>query len=468
MMKRRLTVVLLAGAFGCGGGAESSSSGVGTTSSSETSTTSGMSSSSTAATPSTSSSTGAPDGGSSSTGSEQGIDFEPAPSVIRVHVAWAEGSGYTLGAVKRESSGTEALLRRAQQGDSLGSFIGIVSDPISGEELLQQTIGIGVSYRELTRSITFRFPAFNQPATFTLLAPDPQTGESVEVLSETIDPQTLPSVEPQAVSVTELRAARRDSALRVNIYAEGYLEGSESRFLESAQAVVDVLESNAFPGVDHLEFHAVFAPSAQPLGVATDLGEPIPVWDSFLTLYHPYWSSFSRWFHVMYPTDEERFRDALAQAPYDYPFIVTDSAEYWGTGNYNAYTVVPSDVDAFDYLVLHELGHYFGLNEEYSTQDTELLFAPAVQEPWSQNMTFQQEAEAIKWHAHIDDGTPIPTSSAQWPRAGIGAYFGGYAGEDSRSLIPVPDGVCTMSSGLEFCDVCRSAMADKLEADLAP
>jgi len=169
-----------------------------------------------------------------------------------------------------------------------------------------------------------------------------------------------------------------------------------------------------------------------------------------------------------YPTDEERFRDALAQAPYDYPFVVTDSGEFWGTGNYNAYTVVPSDVDAFDYLILHEFGHYFGLNEEYSSQDTELLFASGVAEPWSQNMTFQQGVADIKWNAHIADGVPIPTPSAQWPLLGIGAYAGGYAGEDARSLIPVPDGVCTMSSGIEFCDVCRAAMLDKLEADLAP
>jgi hypothetical protein len=414
---------------------------------------------------STSTGTSSPEEPSSSTASV-GFALEPSPSVIRVQVGWSEASGYTLGPVKRESSGTEALLRRAQQTDPLGSFIGIITDPVTGEEVLQQTIGIGVSYRELTRSLTFRFPGFNQPATFTLLAPDPQTGEAVEVLSDVIDPQTLPSVEAQAVEVTPLRAATQVPALRVPIYAEGYLDGSQERFLESAAAVVDVLEDSAFPGFAHLEFEAVFAPSAQPLGVAEDLGFPIPVRDSFLTLYHPYWSSFSRWFHVMYPTDEERFRDALAQAPYDYPFIVTDSAEYWGTGNYNAYTVVPSDIDAFDYLVLHELGHYFGLNEEYSTQDTELLFAPGVHEPWSQNMTFQTEAHSIKWNAQIAEGVPIPTPGGQWPAAGIGAYMGGYAGEDDRSLIPVPDGVCMMSSGVEFCGVCRAAMIDKLEADL--
>lgn len=405
--------------------------------------------------------------GSSSTGSP-GFELEAAPAVVRVQVSWSPNGGYSLGPVKRERSGTPALLRRAQQLDPLGSFVGVISDPTTGAELLQQTIGTGVSYRALTGSLTFRYPAFTRAATFTLFAPDPETGEPTEVLSETIDPVLAADVPMQAVEITTVRAATLEPSLAVTIYAEGYLEGSEASFLESAEALVAVLEDNAFPGFEHMEFNAVFASSAQPLGVAENLGFPVPVRDSFLTLYHPYWSTFSRWFHVMYPTHEERFRDALAQAPYDYPFILTDSGEFWGTGNYNAYTVVPSNIDSFEYLVLHEFGHYFGLNEEYSSQDTELLFAADVSEPWSQNMTFQMAAEDIKWNPFFARGVSIPTPAAQWPRVGIGAYVGGYAGEDSRSLIPVPDGVCTMSSGVEFCDVCSAAMREKLEADLAP
>ena len=397
-----------------------------------------------------------------------GFELEPSPNVIRVQVSWSPDDGYALGPVKRELSGTAALLRRAQQVDPLGSFVGVVSDPATGEEILQQTIGIGVSYRELTKSLTFRFPAFTRTATFTLFAPDPETGEPTEVLTETIEPDSVSMVLPQDVRVTTIREATAQPALAVTVYAEGYLEGTEEYFLESAQTLVDVLENNEFPGIEHMEFTAVFAPSTQPLGSATDLGFPVPVWDSFLTLYYPYWSSFSRWHHVMYPTDEERFRDALAQAPYDYPFILTDSSRFWGAANYNAYTVVPAGTSSFTGLVLHEFGHYFGLHEEYSSQDTELLFAPSVSEPWSPNMTFQTDVTEIKWASHIDGEVPIPTPSAQWPSVGIGAYAGGYAGEDSRSLIPVPDGQCMMSVGSDFCDVCSAAMHDKIEADLAP
>lgn len=464
---RNASVLLLVVAVACG--TDSADPAVGSSGTTSSAAPMSSSSSSSADPATTGSATAASSGeeATSSTGTAS-FELEASPNVIRVQVSWSPREGYALGPVKRELSGTPALARRAQQVDALGSFVGVISDPTTGEEVLQQSIGTGVSYRELTGSLTFRFPAFSQQATFTLFAPDPETGEPTEVLSQSIEPDSIGEVAPQAVQVTTLRSASLEPVLAVTIYAEGYLEGSEASFLESAEALLDVLENNAFPGLEFMEFNAVFAPSAQPLGVAMDLGYPVPIWDSFLTLYHPYWSSFSRWFHVMYPTDEERFRDALAQAPYDYPFILTDSSEFWGTGNYNAYTVVPANIDEFEYLVLHEFGHYFGLNEEYSGQGTELLFADGVSEPWSQNMTFQLAATDIKWNSLIGDGVPIPTPGAQWPRLGIGAYAGGYAGEDARSLIPVPDGVCTMSSGVEFCDVCAAAMRDKLEADLAP
>lgn len=392
---------------------------------------------------------------------------DPA-DVIRIHVDWSDANGYTLATPRRERSGTEALHRRARNVDELGSFFGILTDPQSGEALFQQAIGTGVSYRELTRAMTFRFPAFEQPLMFTMLGPDPSSGQTQVVLESMIDPDHAEAVPEREVSVTALRAATMEPSLAVTIYSEGYLAGSEELFLEAADRVVTVLELNAFPGLAYMDLNAVFVPSNVPLGVAQDLGPTIPVRDSFLTLYHPYWSSFSRWFHVMYPTDEATFRDGLAQAPYDYPIIITDSAEFWGTGNYNAYTVIPADNVDFGYLLLHEFGHFFGLNEEYSTQDTELLFAPNVAEPWSQNMTFQLVLDAIKWNAEIADGVPLPTPVAQWRTHGVGAYYGGYAGEDPDSLIPVPDGVCTMSSGIEYCPVCSHAIADKLEDDLAP
>ena len=408
-------------------------------------------------------------GGPSSSSGDAGPKMPAeAEDVLRVQVNWSPDAGYAMGPVTHDRSGTEALRRRAQEGDVLGSFLGTVTDDATGEELFSQTIGIGILYRDLARGITFRFPFFDQPATFTLVGPNPQSGAAEVLLEAMVDPQSAEAAATAKVSTSLLLAAVNEPALALNVYAEGYLAGSEDRFVDDARRFVDVLVGNSFPGLDHLQITAVYATSNQPLGDAEDLGLPVQRRDSFLGLYHPYWADFSRWFHVMYPTDESHFRDALAAVPYDYPVVLIDSDEFWGTGNYNTYTAIPAGHDAFEYLTLHEIGHFFGLNEEYSSGDTELLFAPGAFEPWSQNLTLQSVAGAIKWNAQIDDDVPIPTDDSAYPTLGVGAYRGGYAGEDANSLIPVPDGVCTMSDGLAYCPVCSAAIVSKLEADLAP
>jgi len=72
----------------------------------------------------------------------------------------------------------------------------------------------------------------------------------------------------------------------------------------------------------------------------------------------------------------------------------------------------------------------------------------------------------LKWASFVADGVPIPTPASGWEQYGIGGYSGGYGGLDDRSLVPAPAGVCTMSSGLDYCDVCRTAITEKLEHDL--
>ena len=160
---RRASVLLLAIFVACGTDPADPTAG----SSGTTSSVAPMSTSSSAAAATTGSSAGASSGEqtSASTGTPS-FELEPSPNVIRVQVSWSPREGYTLGPVKRELSGTPALARRAQQVDPLGSFVGVISDPATGEEVLQQSIGTGVSYRELTGSLTFRFPAFPQEAIF--------------------------------------------------------------------------------------------------------------------------------------------------------------------------------------------------------------------------------------------------------------------------------------------------------------
>jgi hypothetical protein len=143
-----------------------------------------------------------------------------------------------------------------------------------------------------------------------------------------------------------------------------------------------------------------------------------------------------------------------------------DTPVYTNVGNYNELTAVANGTNNVQNLLLHELGHYFGLNEEYTNGGTELVFASGPAEPWSQNLTFQTSAANIKWRALIKAGTPIPTPASAWTGDNIGAYRGGYGGLDTRSHVPVPDRVCIMSSGTSYCAVCRAAIADKVIFDL--
>jgi hypothetical protein len=143
-----------------------------------------------------------------------------------------------------------------------------------------------------------------------------------------------------------------------------------------------------------------------------------------------------------------------------------DTTVYTNVGNYNELTAVANGTGNVQNLFLHEFGHFFGLNEEYTNGGTELVFAKGIAEPWSQNLTFQINAANIKWRASIKAGTPIPTPTSSWTGDNVGAYPGGYGGLDTRSHVPVPDRVCLMSSGASYCAVCRAAIADKIIFDL--
>ncbi len=203
-------------------------------------------------------------------------------------------------------------------------------------------------------------------------------------------------------------------------------------------------------------------------GDARELGYPVPRKDTFMGLYYPYWLNFGRWYHVIYPTREAYFRDAAGVVPYDYILALVDSRAYWGVGNFKSHTAIPDGHSSFEYLLLHEIGHYFGLNEEYSGGGrTELEFAPDIAEPWSQNITFNPELASLKWASFVEGKTPVPTPDRVWKdRAAYGAYRGGYAQSPSLRPSHIPGKSCVMDRGRRFCDICQDAIERRLEFDL--
>jgi hypothetical protein len=352
-----------------------------------------------------------------------------AQEVLRVDVDWTEaGEVYQAARIWSERSGTDALKERAQVVDPMGSYRGTLRSASTGQVLGHDSLGTGKEFRKLVRTLAFRFPiAVREDWIFELTAEHPVTGEMQKVLEQPLKPAqvvAVPELPEEQIEVRTLRKAKAPNALVLGIYAEGFFPARAKIFWDAAERAARAFEGWKFPMLDNLEIVGVFVASNQALGSAKNLGLPVPERDSFLGLYFPYWNSFGRWFHIVFPTRESKFRNGLAQIPYDYPLVIVDSDEFWGVGNYKELTAIPAEDRSFTYLLMHEFGHFMGLNEEYEGGGrTELEFAPQIQEPWSPNITFLRSTswKELKWNAFVSQSTPLPTPGSSWRAGRYGA-----------------------------------------------
>lgn len=399
------------------------------------------------------------------------IENEKGSTVLRVEVSWSKDETYKITGLYLEESGTEALTKSAKARDPLGSYKGILT---AGNLKLHSSIGTGREFRQLVRTISLRFPIATNKTRFqfSFEAEHPETGVLSKIFEQTINLSDAKKVETQPVKVTLLRKAQKKPALKFNFYSEGFDAKGEKRFIEAAQKAIAGLEKN-LPGQEHFEFKAVFAPSNTKLGRAQDRGAEVKVQDTFLGLYFPHWSKFGRWYHVVYPTSVTKYRNALAQVAYDYPLALVDDSSYWGVGNYKELTAIPVGDSSFTYLLLHEFGHFMGLNEEYEGGGpTELEFASKIHEPWSQNITFNPDITTIKWSSRLEPGISVPTTSSDYRQFGgssknpVGAYRGGYADSEPRGKSHKPVMNCMMAAGGNFCPVCQDALKTLVDQDL--
>lgn len=402
----------------------------------------------------------------------QPLHKKEGSSVLRVEVSWSNNETFKVTGLIRENSGTTALLRRGKKRDSLGSYKAQLILP--GGQTLHASAGTGREFRQLALTMSFRFPLTENvtEAKFILEAEHPQSGVMEKVLTQNLSLGNIPTVATQKTKATLLRKALKEPTLKVNFYAEGFGESGESRFMEAALKAIATLEKD-LPGSEHFEFRAVFAVSKLKLGRHQDLGANPIIRDSFLGLYFPHWRKFGRWYNVVYPTSQSKYRDAIAQLDYDYPIALIDDGGYWGVGNYKELTAIPISHYQFTYLLLHEFGHFMGLNEEYEGGGpTELEFAPGIKEPWSQNITFAPEADKLKWFKAIAPGIGLPSTQDDYHRHGgrdknpVGAYRGGYGDSEPQNKSHKPVLQCMMGIGGEFCPVCEDALKELIEFDL--
>ncbi len=397
---------------------------------------------------------------------------QPGVPIVRIQIDWSEGEQYSWSGAWLEDSGTENLLRSSRHINALGSYQGRLEDSETGAFLSADAIGTGKEFRKLTRALTFRFPVPSRAVVFKLTAENPTTGVMESVFEKRLDPNVdFVSSTPMGVDLKVIQSATVIHPILFNIYSEGYSREGKDRFFEAAERVAATFRHYSLPLLDQMEIRAVFAPSPVSLGRARDLGLPIPERQSFLGLYYPYWDNFGRWADVVYPTREAKFRQALASAPYDYALVLVDHDGYWGVGNFRELTAIPAgNQHYFEFLLMHELGHFFGLNEEYDDGGrTELEFAPGIAEPWSQNNTFLNGGDwaHLKWNASVAQSTPLPTPRSLWSTSSpvYGAYLGGYAGSEPRGRNHIPGLGCVMDRHRNFCPVCRAAIERVIRRD---
>lgn len=390
--------------------------------------------------------------------------------VLRIQVDWSQQNTkeiYHLNSITLDKSGSEALYRRSLNQDKLGSYRGELLDLKSKKAIYFDSVGTGMEYRLLTRSMSFRFPKIDIPMLFRMWAENPKSGVMEVVLEQEIDPENAITLTAKPTKQWLVTKAKKSPHLVITFYAEGYPAGKEEQFLAAVKRAENIINEYPFPLNDHFEIRAVYAVSNTKLNSARNLGLPVPEFDSFFGMYFPYWDNMGRWYHILYPTREQKLREGLAQAVYDYPILLVDSDDYWGVGNYNSHTALPAENHrSFQYLFIHEFGHFMGLNEEYhepAPNRTELTFAPGIYEPWSQNTTFLRDSSKLKWKKFVAEDTPIPTPVRWWSNK-IGAYKGGYS--SAPGLNHKPSLNCAMDSKANFCPVCLDAIQEKIKFDL--
>jgi hypothetical protein len=381
--------------------------------------------------------------------------------VIRVNLVKEHGL-FVLKKSVIEYSATKNFYQKSSRLDSLGSFKASLTSSSNPKEKYYGSIGTGYNFASHAQGLSFRFPLIKGKSVLTIFGENSDSGKLEQVFSQTIDSNILKEfIQNHGTNVSILKQSKANPPILLNLYAEGYgdNESDRKRFYRGASSVIAGLKS--FPSFDQFEIRAVFYPSNLELGSPKNLRTKI-VRDSFLGLYYPYWSfEMGRWYNVVYPTDYTKLMDGFAQLPYDYAMVLIKSRGYWGMGNYNFFTAIPDANRSFTYLLHHEFGHFFGLQEEYSSGGTELLFGKNTVEPWSQNLTFQGSARSFtKWASLLKKGTPIPTTGRAFQ---LGVFRGGYAGVSKKSHIPAKN--CTMGSGRAFCEVCAKAISRKIGID---
>ena len=108
--------------------------------------------------------------------------------------------------------------------------------------------------------------------------------------------------------------------------------------------------------------------------------------------------------------DNRTVRNAAAEVPYEFMYILINEEKYGGGGIYRLYATVATDNAFSDYIFVHEFGHHFAaLADEYYSSSTSYAPPDITVEPWEPNVTALLNKDVFKWKDMVKPGTPLPT-----------------------------------------------------------
>jgi hypothetical protein len=118
--------------------------------------------------------------------------------------------------------------------------------------------------------------------------------------------------------------------------------------------------------------------------------------------------------------DNRAWRDAAAQAPYEFVEILLNGDTYGGGGIHNLYATCATGSGSSPYVFVHEFGHHFAaLADEYYTSDVAYDTSGPIVEPWEPNITALLDPATLKWKDLVTPGTALPTP---WPKDDYEAF----------------------------------------------
>ena len=265
-----------------------------------------------------------------------------------------------------------------------------------------------------TFSESLRFPSVDKPARVVLKKRDAKNVFR-DIWTTKIDPSDKFIVKAGALAsagpLIKLHE-RGDPAAKLDllVMGDGYTSAERGKFERDARKLLAVLfatspfkerenDINVWGLVPPSTDSGISSPS-QHIHKRTALGASYDTFDSE---------------RYVLTTENRRFRDIAANAPYEVVEILTNSEKYGGGGIYNLYSTVAADSLWAPYIFVHEFGHHLaGLADEYYTSDVAYLPPADKTEPWEPNVTALLDPLTLKWRDLVAPGTPLPTP---WPKA---------------------------------------------------